>query len=803
MASPHQNWIAGLVRDARLSGVNTSTRAQATWPALIWIFLLTLAVPARADFPIANRGKAACVIVLQPGATLAESNAVRELAGTLAKITRATFLIQDAGDTNVPERAIIVGPGVVAEALFPEVALDKLGAEEIVMRVKGGRLLLAGGRPRGTIYAVYHFLQEQCGVRWWAPWATTIPHRPTLRVPMLDVHSRPAFEYREPYWFAGFEPQWKAHNGANGENHSIPDALGGCIKYKGFCHTFYPLVPPDKYFGPHPEWYSLINGKRTHENAQLCLSNPELRDFVVLRVKEWLREAPDAKIISVTQNDCAGACECPKCKAIDDAEGSPAGSMLTFVNYIAEKIEPEFPNVAVDTFAYQYTRHPPKTIHPRPNVIVRLCSIECNFREPLDHPSNAAFLADLKTWSKMCSRLYVWDYVTDFANYVLPHPNWFVLGPNVRLFDAYGVKGVFEEGAYAGPGEEMAELRAWVLAQLLWNPQQDDRALIKEFLRGYYGKRAGDLIERYLELMHEASKDFYLHCYLGKDAPHLRFQPLAAAERLWQQAEETASREPDPELLMRVRIGHLPVRYACLGRWVSLRRECWEQNAAWPWPESRKATADAFREVCQGIPGKDWTPVKVLSEGGRQVDDFLKEFAQDAPDTNRPPPPKRVLHPPPPSDLRGLSASKCVDLQDNLATLYKRGEYAEIRPDLEASDRRAVWMPGEHQEWAFRIPGKALPAKAQSGTWKVYAVVRVEKQPGAAPDGMAFGAGVYDNVTRAYPADFKAPLADTPDTYRSYLLGTVETSRDRDIWVAPAGNKGVKAIYVDRVFLVR
>ncbi len=770
--------------------------------ALICLLFLALNLPTRAEFTIASRGKAACVIVQQPGATLAESNAVRELAATLQQITGAAFHIQEGKDANVPERAIIVGPGPVASTLFPEVPLDKFGPEELIMKVKGGRLLLAGGRPRGTLYAVYHFLQDQCGVRWWAPWATTIPNRRSLRVPELDVRSRPAFEYREPFWFAGFEPHWKAHNAANGENRPIPEALGGCIKYKGFCHTFYPLVPPEKHFAAHPEWYSLIKGKRTHDNAQLCLSNPELRDFVVQRVKEWLRESPDDKIISVTQNDCHGACECPQCKAMDDAEGSPAGSMLAFVNYIAEKIEPEFPDVAVDTFAYQYTRHPPKTIHPRPNVIVRLCSIECNFREPLDHPSNAAFLADLATWSKICNRLYVWDYVTDFANYVLPHPNWFVLGPNVRLFRDYGVKGVFEEGAYAGPGEEMAELRAWVLAQLLWNPQQDDRALIKEFLRGYYGKRAGDILERYLELMHDASKGFNLRCYLGKDPPHLRFQPLAAAERLWQQAEVAASRDPGPEKLIRVRVSRLPVWYACLGRWTALRRECWEQNAAWPWPASRKALADAFREVCQGVPGKDWTQVRVLNEGGRQVDDFLKAFAQDAPDTNGPAPPKRLLHAPSPSDLHGLQTSKCVDLQDNLAGLYKPGEYAEIRPDPAASDRRAAWMPGRHQEWAFRISGKALPAKAQNGKWRVYAVVRVEKNPGAAADGIAFGGGVYDNATRSYSADFKARLGDTSEAYRSYLLGTVDPSPDRDIWVAPAANRSVRAIYVDRVFLV-
>lgn len=771
-------------------------------PALTCLLLLALALPARADFAIARSGKARCVIVQQPGATLAESNSVRELAGTLGKITGATFEIREAGDANVPKGAIVVGPGAAAQALFPEVALDKLGSEELVMQVKGGRLLLAGGRPRGTAYAVNRFLQDQCGVRWWVPWATTIPNRPTLRVPTLAVRSKPAFEYRAPFWWAAYDPVWKAHNGANGENNPVPEALGGCIKYKGFCHTFYPLVPPDKYFETHPEWYSLINGSRTHKNAQLCLSNQELRDFVVQRVKEWLRESPDAKIISVTQNDCAGYCKCPKCKAIDEAEGSQSGSMLSFVNYIAEKIEPEFPDVAVDTFAYQYTRHPPKTLVPRPNVIVRLCSIECNFREPLDHPSNAAFLADLKTWSKICHRLYVWDYVTDFSNYVLPHPNYYVLGPNVRLFQQYGVKGVFEEGAYAGPGEEMAELRSWLLAQLLWNPQQDDRALIKEFLRGYYGQRAGELIERYLELMHDASKGYYLACFLRKNPPHLRFQSLAAGERLWQQAEEAASHEPDPDMVIRVRMGHLPVQYACLSRWTSLRRECWVENATWPWPESRKALAEAFLQGCQGVPGKDWTPVKVLSEGGRQIDAFVKGLAEDPPDSNGPAPLPRLLHAPPPADLGGLKASKCIDLQDDLSGQYKPADLAEIRPDLAASDRRAVWMVGNRQTWTFRITGKELPPKARTGQWKVYAVVRVDKETATASDGVAFTAGVYDNQTRTNLVEIESRLADTPDTYRSYLLGTVATSLDRDLWVTPAGNDAVKGVYVDRFFLV-
>ncbi len=487
-------------------------------------------------------------------------------------------------------------------------------------------------------------------MRWWTPWATNIPHRATLRIADLNVRGKPAFEFRAPFWFQGFDPLWKVRNGVNSEWNNIPPDWGGCLKYKGHAHTFYPLVPPEKYFAAHPEWYSLIKGKRTHERAQLCLSNPELRDFVVGRVKEWLRESPDASIISVTQNDWFGACECEKCKAIDDAEGGPSGSMITFVNYIAGKVEPEFPHVAVDTFAYQYTRKPPKTVKPRPNVIVRLCSIECNFREPLDHPSNAAFLADIEGWSKICSRLYIWDYTTDFKNYVNPHPNWFSLGPNVRLFHKYGVRGLFEQGAYQGYGSEMGELRAWVLAQLLWNPQQDDRALIKEFLKGYYGKAAAKPIGRYLELMHEASKDFYLACFLRKDPPHLRFKPLAAAEQLWQEAERAARKNPG--LLARVRVSHLPVRYAFLSRWGALRRECWEQNGDWPLAKSRKIIADEFRQTCNGAPGKPWTEVRVLNERGVSVDEFLKPFAVDPPEENMQMPPKRVKNPSPHKEVR-------------------------------------------------------------------------------------------------------------------------------------------------------
>ena len=445
-------------------------------PILV-VLLLGMAVTGSAEMLLANQGTSAFVIVVDPAATATEAFAARELASHLLTITGATFAVRT--NSEAPASAILVGAGRAARAAFADVPFDALGAEELVIKTRGTHLLLAGGRPRGTLYAASRFLQQQCGVRWWTPWASRVPKQPTLRVGDLDLRAKPAFEYRESYWYPAFDADWSWHNFGNGQSSRLTAEKGGRISYKGFVHTFYPLVPPDKHFAEHPEWFSLIKGKRTTDRAQLCLTNPKLRDFTVERVKQWLRESPDAGIISVSQNDWYGACECADCKGLDDAEGTHAATMLAFVNYIAEKIEPEFPHVAVDTLAYQYTRKPTRTLRPRPNVIVRLCSIECNFREPLDHPSNAAFAADIRGWAERADRLYIWDYTTDFAHYVQPHPNWFTLGANLRFFQKHHVRGVFEQGAYQSHGSEMAELRAWVLAQLLWNPQQDDRALIR------------------------------------------------------------------------------------------------------------------------------------------------------------------------------------------------------------------------------------------------------------------------------------------------------------------------------------
>ncbi|MCM8760224.1 MAG: DUF4838 domain-containing protein, partial [Candidatus Omnitrophica bacterium] len=734
--------------------------------------ILVAILSADTRLTLASRGKAQIPIIIQPEASEPERYAATELAQHLQLITGAKFEIKEISPGEVPEAGIIIGPGKLTDNLFPEVkgflARDSsaFGGEQLIIRTKNRYLLLAGGRPRGTLYAVYRFLSKVCGIRWWTPWVSHIPKKNTLVITSLSIQEKPSFEYREPFWYPAFDGNWAVRNYYNGHRARLTSRHGGKITYKGFAHTFYQLVPPGEYFEKHPEWFSFRDGKRRWEWSQLCCTNPELRDFLTERVRQWLKESPEANIISISQNDWFGNCQCPDCRDLDEKEGSPAASVLDMVNDIAGRLGSEFPHIALDTFAYTYTRKPPKTIKPLPNVIVRLCSIECNFAQPLEHESNKSFAEDIRGWSRLTNRLYIWDYVTNFWNYVQPHPNWFSLGPNLRFFHKNGVLGVFEQGDSESNGADFAELKAWVLAQLLWNPYQDDRKLIEEFLTGYYGE-AAPYIKQYMELMHNESKDCYL-TYGPLLTPFFNFETLSKAEKLWQQAEKAV--KDDAEIYWRVHQTHMPVWYAFLKNWAKLRIECTKKDAEWPLPLSRKQVAEEWLKVVTGPGPQGWTPVTHLNEQLLTPQKFVESLGEDEPELEHllKSIPKEISFP---KDIPGLDPKKCIDIQDDDILLYREGELGFRRVDSHASDYRVIMLPGWHREGVCQIRCQFLPQKAQKGKWKVYAVIKVEQKPETAPEKEAIQAGVYHPIQGKAVAKISIPIKDTSEDYKSYLIG--------------------------------
>ena len=309
-------------------------------------------------------------------------------------------------------------------------------------------------------------------------------------------------------------------------------------------------------------------------NVQPCLTDPAVYEKVLGNVRKLLRENPDAKIISVSQNDSYAdglGCQCENCKKIDDEEGTPMGSLLTFVNKIANDIKDEFPGVYVDTLAYRYTRKAPKNIKPADNVIIRLCSIECCFAHTLDSNcrSNKEFAADIEAWSKICSNLFIWDYTTDFLYYVNPFPNLKVLYDNVRFFVDHNVIGLFEQGNGQGFSGEFGELRAYLLSKVMWDPdmtREQYYECMDDFLQGYYGD-GWQYIREYIDRVSDKPVNKHMGIYDALDKTVLFEGAKTKAQKqekmneyleLWQKAYDAADDEHKPN----VEKSSLQVKYA-------------------------------------------------------------------------------------------------------------------------------------------------------------------------------------------------------------------------------------------------
>ena len=581
---------------------------------LVWFPLL-----GQAQVSIAKAGHAHAAVVVSATASEPEKHAAEELSTYLSQIVGDSVPVvgSSPGGSTV---SIWVGQSGDVEHLCPDIDWRRLGSETLVLRSVHDGFVVAGGRPRGTLYAAYRLL-DRLGVRWWTPWATDVPRNPNLSLPRISMVDSPKLEYRSSFWNVAFDPDWAVRNGLNYGMPSLEGARGGSVDYAGFVHTYYPLVDPKVNFPIHPEWFSLINGKRTDVNAQLCTTNPELRAYMLQRVKELLRANPGATIVSVSQNDCFNQCQCDRCQALAKEQGSQAAPVIDLANYIADGIAKEFPNVAVDTLAYQWSRHAPKTLKPRPNVIVRLCSIECDFGQPLNAKKNESFSADVVDWSRLTNRLYVWDYVTNFRRYIQPMPDEAVLGPNLKFLYDHGVRGVFEEGSTAN-GAAGEEFKAWVLAKLLWNPRADDKALIAEFLNGYYGA-AGPLVGDYLALMEEAGAATKVDIFHDEKAPFLTYPVLSKAETLLQAAEAQVA--GNPTLLWRVKQAHLPIRFVFLKRWEELQQAAVDQRLPWLLGPRQEAIDDWLATATTGGP-PGWQPIDRISEGGYTAAQFVKSL---------------------------------------------------------------------------------------------------------------------------------------------------------------------------------
>ncbi len=494
---------------------------------------------------------AAWSILVPSSPTSYETFAANKLKTVLSEVFGTDVAIV----SDAAEKYIAVGAASAAD-------VSGIAVNGYRIQAIGGNVHINGTGVRGLQEGAYRFLEEFCGRKVYTESITVLPTAESITVPAdTDIVYEPFFEYADTDWRSPCDVEYSMANGLTGGTYRrLPAEMGGTVNYLGgFCHTMGGLCETAKYKDSHPEYLALHDGERTID--QPCLTNPEVLEIAKANVLNLLAGGHDpaasVQIVSVTQNDNYNYCECETCKAFEAAHGGvQSATMINFVNQIADAVkEAGYDNVAIDTFAYQYTRQAPTGIVPRDNVIVRLCTIECCFLHALDDPAcerNVDLMKDLHDWAAICDRIYVWDYTTNYGNTCIVFPDFDVIQRNIQIFYENHVKGVYEEGNYyiRNCDAEFGELRAYMISKSLQDPYCDMEKEVDGFLAAYYGP-GWQQIKTILRMHMENTGE---HISIGS-GPSQSFQftdrQVAVIDGLWEKALEAAATDEQKEHIQR------------------------------------------------------------------------------------------------------------------------------------------------------------------------------------------------------------------------------------------------------------
>ena len=389
----------------------------------------------------------------------------------------------------------------------------------------------------------------------------------------------------------------------------------------------------------------MVKGKRLP--TQLCLSNPVVLEITVQNLRKRIAQNPEAKYWSVSQNDNKDYCTCDNCKAIDEREGSPSGSIIQFTNQVAD----QFPDKMISTLAYEYGRHAPRTLKPRENVNIMLCSIEAFRHKAItEDTSSADFVKDVQDWGKISKDIIVWDYVIQFNHLISPFPNLHVLQPNIQFFAKNGVNAMFEQGNRE-VGGEFAALRSYLISKLLWDPYINVDSVMNDFLFGYYGA-AGKPIREYIDIMREelmkGGKPLRIFGSPNEAAVTYLSPPLIAKyNQLFDQAEKLVA--DSTVVLERVRIARLPLMYATMEQakknFTGEHGLFDKANGKWEAKTKIRNMVDEFTDLCkrEGVTQvKEWSTspeeyrsamYRIFSQGMNEHLAYGKKVTLISPDT--------------------------------------------------------------------------------------------------------------------------------------------------------------------------
>ena len=384
----------------------------------------------------------------------------------------------------------------------------------------------------GVINGIYSFAEDVLGCMFVRNDYDYVPYAPTVYLAPLDIVDNPDFAWRRIYQYEVSQDDWSKRIKSNGTGEKSDIGNDGNKYWGTWCHSSFKFVDPDLYFESHPEYYAYIDGERRIEydgqDTQLCLTNPDIYPIIEAKLEEFINEYPDAKYWDFSINDNAHYCQCDECNESYEKYGSRAGALIEILNRLAER----FPDKYISTLAYLFTKDVPEGIECADNVNIVIAPIQTSQLYSSKYGENDASAQAkemIEGWSAVCDNLFVWDYVVDFKNLLMPFPNLAVQKENVEFYKENNVKSVFHQGSREKK-DEFACLRSYLLAKQLWDTDTDVNALLGKYVSVTYGD-AAPYVAEYIDIMHDSVRDEATELDLY-DAPQAHYGDYLSNEKI-------------------------------------------------------------------------------------------------------------------------------------------------------------------------------------------------------------------------------------------------------------------------------
>lgn len=516
--------------------------------------------------------------------------AVEYLCKTLKTITGADFYLEEYGENMDASKTL-------------DLVQDKsCGADDggYKLTVSDEGIAISAVSEEGLTAGIYSFLEDELGCMFVSPEYDYIPTLSTVYLDEKEKTFAPSIQWRYVYADEADVPSDENGDPVYGDEWYSKLRLNGAgtNDWYAWVHTSFSYVSPEEYFDEHPEYFSLYNGKRTYTqgpvSGQLCWTNDDVYRIVSQKILRQMRENPDIHIWDISQMDTwesrGKGCQCDKCKAIDEREGSQIGSILSFINRLAAEVKEEFPDNYISTLAYNYSDEPPKYLRPADNVIIKLCLMpgDCasSYAEPESDKAQQAH--DLiEAWGKVAEHIVIWDYNIDFHNYMMPYPILDNLKANNDFYIENNVYGIFHQMS-ADKGGDFALINSYIFAKLMWDKDTDVSAVFNKYLSVYY-KEAAPYIAEYYGLLTEnlAKSGDKLYIYAQPYNYILSYLSPSALDDYLEIFDKAEQAVADDEVLMsRVELAEKGVLFAKAAQFSADMK-------------GREAALEKFVDVCE------------------------------------------------------------------------------------------------------------------------------------------------------------------------------------------------------------